>query len=142
MSKTSEVGSQTADVRGADRKKTAVVRAAACGLALALLLLACTAPVPFEFLTFSLKPAHLGQVYADTIRTAGGRGEVSMRISAGQLPPGIGLRVADTNGILYGTPTRVGDYEFTVEARDSSLTESPVPVELISHGFALFVDSL
>lgn len=107
--------------------------------ALLLGLLACTALDPFQFATFSLRDGAVGQAYADTIHTAGGRGQVSMRLADGQLPPGVGLRVADRSGILYGRPTRAGDFLFTVEARDSASGSNPA--DIVTQGFAITIGS-
>ena len=107
---------------------------------LVLVVVTCTRPEPFQFVTFSLKNGRLGQAYADTIRTTGGSGDVTMRIVAGQLPPGVGLRVSARDGVLYGEPTRTGDFAFTVEARDSLSGDEPA--DIISQGFAVAVDSL
>lgn len=114
------------------------------GLAFVSLILvtACTEFEPFRFTTFGLSNGRVGAQYADTIRTTGGHGNVTMRVTGGQLPPGIGLRVSDRDGVLYGLPSRAGDYSFTVEARDSITSGNPKPAEVISQGFALAVDSL
>ncbi len=99
----------------------------------------CTRVQPFEFVTFELANGSLGQAYADTIRTAGAHGTVTMKVMCGQLPPGIGLRVSHHDGVLYGQPTRAGDFSFTVEARDSCPDQNP---DIITQGFAITVDSL
>lgn len=112
------------------------------GLVLLFLLSACSSFDPFQFTTFSLRDGTVGRAYADTIRTVGGRGQVSMRLVDGQLPPGVGLRVSDRDGILHGEPTRPGDFQFTVEARDAAGSGDDHRAEIITHGFAITVDSL
>ena len=97
---------------------------------------------PFKFITFSVRDGKLGEAYADTIRTEGGHGNKSMHVVSGELPPGIGLRTEVNDGILYGVPSRAGDFSFTVEARDSAFGEEPEPTNIITHGFAIKVDSL
>ncbi|MBN2537922.1 hypothetical protein JXB37_06565 [candidate division WOR-3 bacterium] len=104
--------------------------------------LACTELDPFRFQTFELADGRLDQAYADTIRTTGGHGYLSMRVIGGQLPPGVGLRVEGRDGVLHGLPVRTGDFQFTVEARDSSHGEMPRPADIITQGFAITVDSL
>ena len=104
--------------------------------------LACTPFEPFQFETFTLADGRLGQVYADTIHTTGGYGTVLMRLVEGQLPPGVGLRTDDRDGVLYGQPTRTGDFQFTVEARDSSPGSPLGPEDIITQGFAITVDSI
>ena len=112
------------------------------GVVLLAVLFGCEPFEPFEFTTFDLVAGSLGQVYSDTIRTAGGYGNVSMRVTDGQLPPGVGLRLADRHGVFYGRPSRTGDFQFTVEARDSSSGDEPDPADIITQGFAIRVDSL
>lgn len=110
--------------------------------ALVLAFPACDDFDPFQFATFSLRDGVVGDVYADTIRTVGSRGEVTLRIADGQLPPGVGLREHDRNGVLYGRPTRTGEFLFTVEARDegSSWPESASGrARFVSQGFAITV---
>ena len=97
---------------------------------------------PFQFTTFELRDGQVGHAYADTVRTEGGYGNVTMRVVSGQLPPGIGLRTEDRTGVLYGEPTRAGRFDFTVEAHDSSESGTPAPADIISHGFSISVDSL
>ena len=109
---------------------------------LGVALLGCDEFEPFQFTTFVLRDGRVGQAYSDTIYTEGGSGNVTMRAIEGQLPPGIGLRTWGRDGVLYGQATLAGIYQFTVEARDSSLSEDPGPVNIISHGFAILIDSL
>jgi hypothetical protein len=112
------------------------------GAVLLAVLFGCGPFEPFEFTTFNLDAGRLGQAYSDTIHTAGGHGNVSMRVTDGQLPPGVGLRLDDRHGVLYGQPSRTGDFQFTVEARDSSSSDEPDPADIITQGFAIRVDSL
>lgn len=65
----------------------------------------------------ALPGAQAGSYYGQTFTTTGGVGPMSHSVTAGALPPGLGL---DTNGVLSGTPTATGTYNFTVTATDSS----------------------
>lgn len=112
------------------------------GLLLLLGVSACDMLEPFQFATFSLRDGTVGQAYADTVRTIGGRGLVVMRLVDGQLPPGVGLRVSERDGILHGVPTRAGDFQFTVEARDAGSGGDTGRSDIITQGFAIAVDSL
>jgi len=122
--------------------------AAGVGLLSALAVLLVGAPAcdgfdAFQFATFDLRDGTVGEVYADTIRTVGARGEVTFRLVDGQLPPGVGLREHDRNGILYGRPTREGDFLFTVEARDEGTSWSEgaasARARIVTQGFAITV---
>jgi hypothetical protein len=97
---------------------------------------------PFEHLditTTALRDGKVGQTYADTIRTSGGSDPVSVRLFAGQLPPGIGLRPRDDYAVLSGTPALAGQYLFTVEARDQSDDTSSWHGETVARGFVITV---
>ncbi|MGG6461877.1 putative Ig domain-containing protein [Solilutibacter silvestris] len=72
--------------------------------------------------TISLSPATLpnatgGVAYSQTITASGGNGSYTYSLSAGALPPGVGLSSA---GVLSGTPTAAGSYNFTVTATDGN----------------------
>lgn len=71
--------------------------------------------------TISLTPSTLpaatgGTAYSQTITASGGTGSHTFSLSAGALPPGVGLT---SGGILSGTPTTAGSYAFTITATDS-----------------------
>jgi large repetitive protein len=74
--------------------------------------------------TPSVKPATIGQPYTDTLTTkqvvslnplAGPDVQASWSLQSGALPPGITF---STPGILSGTPTSEGSYEFVVKAEN------------------------
>ena len=70
--------------------------------------------------TITLAPASLpaasgGTAYSQTITASGGNGGYTYSLSAGALPPGIALSSA---GVVSGTPTTTGSYNFTVTATD------------------------
>ncbi len=59
----------------------------------------------------SLREAEQYLPYADTIRIRGGSGLKTWSISSGALPDGLSI---DNNGVISGTPTTSGEYEFSV----------------------------
>jgi hypothetical protein len=110
------------------------------GLAAVLVMLGCTDLEPFRIDTYDLPNGRVGEAYDARIETSGGHGNVSLRFLDGQLPPGIGFRQQDEAGQLYGVPSRDGDYQFTIEARDSSGAEAPSPDGIVTFGYAVTVD--
>ena len=73
--------------------------------------------------TITLSPSTLpsgsvGSSYSQTITASGGTAPYSFSLSAGSLPPGLSLSSA---GVLSGTPSASGNYNFTVTAIDASL---------------------
>lgn len=67
--------------------------------------------------TTALAGASLGAPYTATLQASGGSGQLTWTLTAGQLPPGIGL--TNSTGVLAGTPTVPGNYTFTVQVADS-----------------------
>ncbi|KQU78747.1 hypothetical protein ASD12_16220 [Mesorhizobium sp. Root102] len=63
--------------------------------------------------------ATVGSAYSTTITASGAVSPYTFTISAGALPAGMTLSTA---GVLSGTPTAGGTFNFTVEATDSSAT--------------------
>ncbi len=69
----------------------------------------------------TLSPAATqGSLYTFPLSATGGTAPYFWQISSGTPPPGMGLQ---NNGLLTGTPTATGTYNFTVEVYDSA---SPV----------------
>lgn len=65
----------------------------------------------------TLASGSIGSAYSQTLSASGGEGPYSYSLSAGSIPVGITLSSA---GVLSGTPTSAGTYNFTVTATDSS----------------------
>jgi hypothetical protein len=74
----------------------------------------------------SVKPATVGQPYTDTLTTTqvvslnpltGPDVQATWSLQSGALPPGITL---STSGVLTGTPTSEGSYQFVVRAQNGS----------------------
>ena len=60
----------------------------------------------------------VGTAYSKTLTSSGGTSPYTYAITSGALPPGITLSA----GVLSGTPTNAGTYNFTVSVTDSSST--------------------
>jgi large repetitive protein len=60
-----------------------------------------------------------GSAYNQTITAIGGNGSYSFSVTAGALPAGLTL---STSGVLSGTPTAAGTFNFTITATDTSAT--------------------
>ncbi|HNG34653.1 MAG TPA: putative Ig domain-containing protein, partial [Blastocatellia bacterium] len=72
----------------------------------------------------TLNPATLpngatGTAYSQTLTASGGAGVYTFSVTAGALPPGLSL---NANGTLGGTPTQVGQYNFTITASANGCT--------------------
>jgi putative Ig domain-containing protein/Big-like domain-containing protein len=65
----------------------------------------------------TLPPATVGASYGPIdFSASGGSGPYTFAVSAGALPPGVDVSV---DGVLSGTPTAAGTFDFTVSATDS-----------------------
>lgn len=64
----------------------------------------------------------IGSAYSQTITASGGTGGYSYAITGGALPNGLTLSAA---GVLSGTATAAGTFNFTVSATDSSTGSGP-----------------
>lgn len=67
--------------------------------------------------TASLPPATTGQAYSATLTASGGQGNYSWSIAAGALPGGLSL---SQSGLISGTPSGAGTFEFVLRVTDSS----------------------
>jgi hypothetical protein len=74
--------------------------------------------------TTTLPSVTAGSAYSATLAGTGGTTPYHWAISAGQLPTGITL--AASTGILSGTPTSAGTFNFTVALTDSSTVTATV----------------
>ena len=70
----------------------------------------------------SLPNATVAAIYSQTVAASGGTGIYSYAVIAGSLPPGLSL---SSGGVLSGTPTAGGTYNFTLAATDSSTGTGP-----------------
>ena len=106
---------------------------------LTLLLALCAAPAAAQFGNFIITTPDLpdgtsGQFYSATLQTAGGFPPITFSIIGGSLPPGISL---SSSGVISGTPTSGGFYNFTVQAVDSLV--GGVPPQTTSKAFSIYV---
>ncbi|MFO0726369.1 MAG: putative Ig domain-containing protein [Myxococcota bacterium] len=67
--------------------------------------------------TMSLPSGTVGSAYSSSIQASGGRIPYGWSIVSGALPPGLSLSA--TTGLVSGTPTTAGTYNFTIRATDS-----------------------
>lgn len=71
--------------------------------------------------TASLPNGVEGTAYSQTLQATGGTGNKQWTVSAGQLPPGLGL--GSTTGTIAGTPTAQGTFQFTAKVTSGSQTK-------------------
>jgi hypothetical protein len=64
-------------------------------------------------------PGIVGVAYSTTLVPNGGTAPVTMSISGGSLPPGLSFNA--TTGVLSGTPTSIGTFNFATQIVDSSI---------------------
>lgn len=100
-------------------------RRAARVLSLALLLAACAGELDapgeaLRFLAADLPEAVVNEPYRAPVHAVGGLRPYTFRVEAGALPPGLEL----VGGVLQGTPTAVGAYEFTLTVSDGNLAST------------------
>src|SRR3990172_2928361 len=72
---------------------------------------------PLSVTTTALASGTISVAYSQTLAAAGGKTPYSWGVIAGTLPTGLGL--AGGTGVVSGTPTATGTWNFTVQATDS-----------------------
>jgi hypothetical protein len=102
-----------------------VLRALVAALLAAVLLSGCTGDLntPGEALRIlgtGLPPAYLGQAYDQPVQAVGGLRPYDFALADGTLPPGIQLQ----GGTLRGTPSKIGQYTFTLQVSDANLSKT------------------
>jgi hypothetical protein len=76
------------------------------------------APIaPPNITTTSLPSAQRNVVYSQTVQATGGVTPYAWSLASGALPPGLTLN--GSTGVISGTPTRKGNWNFVVRVRDS-----------------------
>lgn len=75
---------------------------------------------PLRIATADLPDPVLGEPYREPIVAVGGLRPYDVRLDDGALPPGLALQ----GGLLLGTPTRLGEFSFTVAVSDGSLAST------------------
>src|SRR5204863_4776735 len=73
----------------------------------------------------------VGAAYSQTLTATGGTGPYSWSLASGSLPQGLNL---SSSGVLSGTPSAEGSFNFTIRATDSS-----TPSQGSSKAFSLTV---
>ncbi len=78
--------------------------------------------VPVTVSPGTLPASTVAAAYSQTLTASGGTGPYSFAITAGAVPAGLSL---SPSGVLSGTPTAAGSFNFTVTASDSSPFPGP-----------------
>ncbi|MDZ7707920.1 MAG: Ig domain-containing protein [Trueperaceae bacterium] len=110
--------------RARSRERRSAARLTAVAMVLALLA-ACggEAPLPGDPLRIAsarLSDPVLGEPYRADVVAVGGLRPYDLRLEEGTLPPGIALQ----SGVLVGTPTELGRFEFTIAVSDANLAST------------------
>lgn len=110
--------------RARSRERRSVARLVGATV-LVVLLVACggEAPLPGDPLRIAsgrLQDPVLGEPYRADVVAVGGLRPYDLRLEEGALPPGIALQ----NGVLVGTPTELGRFEFTIAVSDANLSST------------------
>ena len=82
---------------------------------------------PVSIATGSLNGATTGVAYSQTLATTGGSSPFSWSLVAGTLPSGLTLSAA---GVISGTPTAVGTFNFTVRVTSGNGTFASLPLSI------------
>lgn len=91
---------------------------AAAGVTLSLLLVFGTGCGPALPMPASIPSGVEDRAYEHALEITDGEPPFEWYLIAGQLPPGLEL---ETDGVIEGTPTTPGEYEFTLEATDEGI---------------------
>jgi hypothetical protein len=108
-------GTSTFTIRGTDASK--------CFAELSYTILVNVAPCPPITVSPATLPSPiLGVPYSQTISASGGTGLYLYTVTAGSLPPGLGLSPLTSTSavVLSGTPTTSGNFSFTITATDEA----------------------
>lgn len=94
-----------------------------------------TVSAPTLSITPAIPSATVGMAYSQTVVASGGQSPYSYAVTAGALPAGMTVSSA---GVVSGTPTAGGSFNFTITATDSSTGTGPFTV---SQSYGLTVNA-
>lgn len=75
---------------------------------------------PLTIAQANLLNGTVGTAYSQAFAATGGQAPYSWAIASGSLPPGLSL--APATGVVSGTPTRTGTFNFSIQVTDSETT--------------------
>lgn len=78
--------------------------------------------------------AAIGYPYSSPLVPTGGQAPYAYAITAGALPPGLGLNVI--TGIVSGTPTLLGTFAYTATVTDSLGHTAPISCQIVVYAFS------
>lgn len=81
----------------------------------------------FAISTSSVRDGFVNSPYNVTLTTSGGTAPYTFNLLSGTLPPGVSLSSA---GVLNGTPTTLGTYNFVVRGSDASGSTAQMPLTI------------
>ncbi len=77
----------------------------------------------------TLPPGIIGTPYSQTVSATGGTPPYTFTVSSGALPPGLTLNA--TTGVISGTPTTAGQFNFTITATDANSCPGSRPYSIV-----------
>uniref|UniRef100_UPI002930B7C6 MBG domain-containing protein n=1 Tax=Pedobacter nototheniae TaxID=2488994 RepID=UPI002930B7C6 len=80
-----------------------------------------TQPNPIVLASVTLPQAQVANIYNSSVSATGGVGTYTYTITSGALPAGLTL---STGGLISGTPTASGTFNFDIKATDSGCSQS------------------
>lgn len=89
-----------------------------------------TPAAPLTITTTTLPAGRVNRSYSATVQVTGGTLPYTWKIASGALPPGLALGAS--TGTISGTPTKPGNYSFTI-----SVSDSATPAQAASKAFSI-----
>ena len=94
---------------------------------------------PVTVITGSLPNASVGAAYNQTLTAGGGQAPYTWSIISGNIPPGLQF---SSSGIITGTPTRDGFFQFTVQVSDNGQRNASSTLSITVGGISVSTSSL